>query len=197
MSFEDFIFVLNSYGVFKAAIAAAIVIAVYIMIRVIFLKVKKLPRKPISEEIFRALLAGYIAALIMMVWFPWDELRFIRSGQIKNWAELIQLGHYTNNMWIWQFLFEGRRDGLIEFELAANVALFVPLGFLIPMIWQKLKWWQVDLICLGTTCVVELAQPLVARTGDLDDVITNFLGGVIGCAIAKFVLKIINSRKTA
>lgn len=193
----NLLYLLKSHRVFEAAIAAAIVIMIYTAARVIFLKAKKLPRKPMNEEICRALLAGYFAALVMMVWFPWDELRFIRSGMIKSWADLIEIGDYTNNMWLWGVLSGKLHDGYIVFELLANVALFVPYGFLIPMIWRKLKWWAVWLICLGTTAAVELLQPLVARTGDLDDVLTNFIGGIIGCSIAKLILKIINSRKTA
>ena len=188
---NSFIEHLNRSGIFDAAIAAAAVITVYLIVRVIFLTAKKLPRKSIPEEIFRALLAGYIAALLVILEVPKETWQPLLSGEMS-WTELRRLGTITHNGWIWQFVFTGRRGvlgGLLE-----NVVLFVPYGFLLPMIWRELKWWQVWLICLTTTCSLERLQPLVGRTGDLDDVITNFIGGVIGCAIAKFVLKIINSR---
>ena len=175
----------ENFGVFEAAPVALAAAAVYLIIRVILLKAEAIKRKSLVSEIAGVLLAGYIAALLMIVWFSrwssWDDF-FYRITHIE---DLLRDGyHYMNNKRVMRFF----SDGLLDherFEVLANVALFVPLGFLLPVFWRRLSWWQTDLICFGATCVIELVQPLFNSVYDLDDIITNTLGGIIGCSLAK------------
>lgn len=88
-------------------------------------------------------------------------------------------------IWLYiRVLINGRqslyRDAVVN--LAGNVVLFVPLGFLLPMLWPKLrKFWR----CLGVSLlavgVVELIQlfTLVGKC-DIDDVILNLVGVSVG-----------------
>ena len=66
-----------------------------------------------------------------------------------------------------------------------NILLFIPLGYLIPE-WIKKRRasiWTVGLISLGLSCTIEIIQ-LVTALGwcDVDDLICNVLGGLIGYA---------------
>lgn len=178
----------KDYGVFDAVPAAFAAMAVYLVIRLVLLKKNVIPRKSFVSEAAGVLLVGYLAALVMIVWITrWTSWEAFMN-KISDYGSLWQDGyHYKNNKRILRFFSDELMD-YERFEVLANVALFVPPGFLLPFFWRKLRWWQVDLICLGTTCVVELVQPLVGGVGDLDDVITNFLGGIVGCALAKICL---------
>lgn len=187
---RDILLSAENYGVFEAVPVALIAAAVYLVVRVILLKAKVVKRKSVTSEIAGVLLAGYIAALLMIVWFTrwssWDEFTY----RISHIGELWRDGyHYTNNRRIPHFFSGGLRE-YERFEVLANVALFVPLGALLPIFWRKLSWWATDLICLGATCVIEFVQPLFNGICDLDDVIANALGGVIGCAAAKIAILI-------
>ncbi len=67
-----------------------------------------------------------------------------------------------------------------------NIILFIPLGYLIPE-WKKKRKatiWTVGLISLGLSCTIEIIQ-LVTALGwcDVDDLICNVLGGLIGYAV--------------
>lgn len=186
------------YGVPEAIPVSLAAAAVYLVIRVILIKNNVIQRKPLASEAAGVLLAGYIAALAMIVWITrwttWESF----WGNVSNCGELWRDGyHYTNNRRIVRFFSDELRS-YERFEVLANVALFVPLGFLLPAFWKDLGWWQADLICLGTTCVVELVQPLIDGVGDLDDIIANALGGIIGCALVKTVIivgKYVKNRK--
>lgn len=184
----NFISSIASYGVFESIPAAFIAAAVYLGARLAYLKTKKLRPKSFGTELSRVLLAGYIAALVFIVWFPMLTWNQLLTGDFR-FEDLRAVGYYTNNGAVLDFL-RGKLRGYLLFEFIANIALFIPLGFLLPMSFRHLKWWAVDLIGLGATCLVELVQPYLGRTGDLDDVITNFTGAVIGCVIAKIVLTI-------
>ena len=192
--------IIYHYNIASAAFCAVIATAVYIPVRAVWLKARHKARKPMSAEIARALLAGYVAALVNIVWFPIPTVIETLLSDPSALKDMFRGGYYAQNFEVFRCLFIEFRPLVLlhDFEIRANVALFVPLGFLLPIAFKRLKWWQADLICLGTTCAVELVQPLFGRAGDIDDVITNALGGVIGCAAANLAFKIFGrKRRTA
>lgn len=74
--------------------------------------------------------------------------------------------------------------------LLGNVILFMPLGFLIPSIW--IKWRRVVyIIAIGfsVSLVIEMSQFLFThRVANVDDVILNTLGAVIGYGLFSIIL---------
>lgn len=61
--------------------------------------------------------------------------------------------------------------------------MFIPYGFLLPLAIEKLrKGWRTLLVVLGTTLMIEVLQLFAERSTDIDDMIMNFLGGLIGYA---------------
>lgn len=67
-----------------------------------------------------------------------------------------------------------------------NVLLFVPFGILVPFIWKK-KEHFVSILGNGFafSLLIELSQLLNNRRTDIDDLILNTLGAVIGFAFYK------------
>lgn len=77
-------------------------------------------------------------------------------------------------------------------NIILNILLFVPLGFLLPWLFYKArKWWIVYLICIGTSVVIEFLQ-MITRRGvfDLDDIMNNTLGGMIGYGLLVLFMRI-------
>lgn len=71
-----------------------------------------------------------------------------------------------------------------------NILLFVPFGYLLPLIWHKAdRWWRILLLGFSASLIIELLQ-LVTRLGyaDVDDLINNTFGAMIGWIIYKKVL---------
>lgn len=67
-------------------------------------------------------------------------------------------------------------------NLLGNVVMFIPMGFLLPMVWPSLgKWWRTWLVTLAIMLCVELTQ-LVSLRGscDVDDLILNLAGAAVG-----------------
>ncbi|MCD7922224.1 MAG: VanZ family protein [Clostridiales bacterium] len=70
-------------------------------------------------------------------------------------------------------------------NLAGNILIFMPFGFLLPTMSRKLRgFFRVVLLGFELSLAVECVQ-LVTRTGsfDVDDMILNTLGSVIGVLI--------------
>lgn len=81
--------------------------------------------------------------------------------------------------WKYKAVFEGKSPVLIEILL--NVAMFVPIGFLLGVAFKKSKFIHVLLSSLLLSVSIEIMQ-LVLNRGfcEFDDVIHNTLGCVIG-----------------
>lgn len=80
-------------------------------------------------------------------------------------------------------LSSGRLDWT-ETELLANIALFIPAGFLLAVVLGRV--WASVLLCLTASICIELAQYryLPTRVPTMDDVQRNTIGGAIGAVVA-------------
>ena len=67
-----------------------------------------------------------------------------------------------------------------------NIMLFIPLGFLIPAIWNEYRSIKkVFLIGIGLSLIIEILQIFTFRLTDIDDLITNTLGTTIGYSFSR------------
>lgn len=84
--------------------------------------------------------------------------------------------------------------GFIEFT--ANIAFFVPVGFLLGLLFPYRFWWLAVVGGGLLSAAVETAQGLFlpGRVSSLQDVTANTTGAVIGCLVAVAVRMLILHR---
>lgn len=71
-----------------------------------------------------------------------------------------------------------------------NVLLFIPLGLFLPIFWKKFQsFGYTVLFGFCTSLSIELLQIFTLRATDVNDLMTNTFGTVLGYLIAKAVLK--------
>lgn len=72
-----------------------------------------------------------------------------------------------------------------------NVVMFLPLGFLLPLIWKNYRsLGKIALAGLLFSLAIELSQLTNNRTVDINDLITNTLGAVFGGLIYTAYMKL-------
>ena len=86
------------------------------------------------------------------------------------------------------------RYGVIEF--AANILMFVPVGFLLAVVLPQGLRWLSPALCFLLSLGIELGQVVFAsgRLGDVTDVIGNTLGGLLGAAALVVLLTLARAR---
>lgn len=90
------------------------------------------------------------------------------------------------------FCWIGSTDGQLVVEKLPNILLFIPLGFFIPAVFRsRRKICQTVCISFLVTFSVEFVQYFIGRSADIDDVITNLLGAVIGYVIFKLLNRLL------
>lgn len=71
-----------------------------------------------------------------------------------------------------------------------NVILFLPLGFLVPLFCERFRSFRaVVKLALVCSLFIELAQIFTYRLSDINDLITNTLGALLGYRLARPVLR--------
>ena len=86
--------------------------------------------------------------------------------------------------------FNWRENGLKQFfiEELANIILFIPLGFFLPAVFRSnRKAYKTVSITFAITFGIEFLQYFIGRLSDIDDIITNLLGGIIGYMIFRIM----------
>jgi len=82
--------------------------------------------------------------------------------------------------WLWE---DGVRQRIVD-EIIPNILLFVPFGVFAPIAFRRLRrFYFAALAVFMLTLSIEVFQFFIGRSSDIDDLIANFLGGVIGFGI--------------
>jgi glycopeptide antibiotics resistance protein len=83
----------------------------------------------------------------------------------------------------WRLIEEARDAEDAVTPIVGNIALFVPLGWLLPMTWSNVRALRrIVIVAAACSGVIELSQMLFisGRSPTIDDVILNALGAAIG-----------------
>lgn len=148
---------------------------VWLAVRAVWLKKKGRPVRW-GREVLLALFVVYLAGLASQTLTPagghWDSpLDRIRWG----WGINLVPGRTILAYWRHTSL------SLQLVNLAGNVLIFAPLGFFPPLLWARLaRWWKVLPLCAGASLFIECVQLFLNRSVDVDDLILNTLGGLLG-----------------
>lgn len=150
----------------EAGIAAIVLIPLFWLLNRIFF------RNPLRAGVC-LIFALYLAAVDAVVGLP--SLLYIRFD-------------VNLNLIPFAYMFSDYGNSLL------NVLLFVPLGFLLPVLWQQFRSFS-RTARFGFLCSlsIELLQLFTYRATDVNDLITNTVGTVLGWCLGRLVLKLFPS----
>ena len=159
--------------------------AVYALLRRLWLRRRGLSRKSWGEEFTRLLLVCWLAGLLALVWTPgnfWIKLRNrVGHGIPMELGDWLFQGDFSFEITIHQQFARMLAGG--SWQTAANMVMYLPLGVLLPLVWKDARWYRVTAAGLALSLVTELVQPVVGRSFDVDDLIANTLGTLVGYGV--------------
>ena len=128
-----------------------------------------------------------------------------RERAKRRWGWMVLLTLYLNAMYIVigvpgvQYICWDPTLNLIPFQdfsarnmegMVLNAIMFAPLGFLLPAYFERYRHWGRTLAAgFLTSLTVELIQLFTFRATDVDDLIMNMLGTVVGFLLAKLIFR--------
>ena len=131
--------------------------------------------------------AGYAAVLALVTLAP-VRLRSDFGRYRNNWKpQLVPLWNLVVN------LRDGDRAMATLAGAAGNVALFLPFGFLLPLLAPRMdRWWRTVGAGFALSAAIELTQLAFPglRRPDVNDVLMNTLGAALGFAAYRLAARL-------
>jgi len=80
---------------------------------------------------------------------------------------------------------------IATYNLLGNILLFVPMGMFLPSLFRTIRWKGVFVAALVLSLTLETTQLFFIGTPDIDDVILNTLGAMLGYGVFKGVVLLV------
>lgn len=102
---------------------------------------------------------------------------------------------HSNFMPFWSYQAISEGDDMCLVEVLLNGILFIPVGFLVCGFRRMNRWWKVALLGCVISCTIEGLQ-LWLQKGlcELDDVLHNTLGAIVGYGSYRWIASVLSRR---
>lgn len=152
---------------------------------------KRGERGRLPRELAIALFVGYLVGLWALTLTPhnlirdfWYYVRFHVPPRPEG------LSYYAPMLDPSQWLFSTRLNNLLgSREALSNLALFLPFGVFVPLLWPRRRW-LTPLLGFSLSLAVELLQMPLRRAADLRDLLMNAAGVCVGLLVSALLRRI-------
>ena len=158
--------------------------AIWLMVRVaIWIKQKRIDWK---RETVLLLMYINLAVIIRFTFFPMSKA----DGHIQPLVfDIATAFPFRVNLLplVNLFDYDSKRDLLLN--VIGNAAMFIPSGIVLPFVYKRLNsFWKVLLAGIGISLCIEMIQlPFSVRATDIDDLILNTIGVIVGYGIVTLI----------
>ncbi|PEF32571.1 hypothetical protein COF76_06470 [Bacillus wiedmannii] len=170
----------------------------YLIVRSIFIGMKSKKGVNWWKELISFLFVIYIGMVVAITLFPIPIGFSTGIENIRLSINIIPFASIIKDIGKIGIAYDGDvlfMIGLIVRNVGGNILLLMPLGFLAPIIWDKFKKIK-NTILLGLAIsisieLLQLTESLFSGWGritDIDDVIFNVIGSIVGYFIYKITL---------
>jgi glycopeptide antibiotics resistance protein len=131
----------------------------------------------------------YFLVLLKLIYFklPWQAVIMIVTEEKSNYSHSLNLNLIPFRTIISYLKLIPSLPQIALKNLLGNIILFMPFGFLIPILWSKTNSSQkIIIISIIFSFVLEISQ-LILHLGsfDIDDIFLNTLGALLGYLMIK------------
>ena len=165
------------------------------LIRTKYFKYLKKNSSPMREFLL-SLLAGFIAVLFLFMFTPnayianhGINLTSENFDFVGNFKDRINSGTWGVNIYPFKTIRSYMKySGFFHtfINIMGNIIIFMPFTFLISAIYKNFqKFYKILIISVVTSLFIEFVQFFIGRAVDIDDVILNVIGGILGYALFK------------
>lgn len=139
-----------------------IVLILIVILRITYIVKSDRRKMVLHEEIFNLFFIAYLLALFQLV--TSQDL----SGGGTNFIPFKEIMRYEVG------------TGLFYRQVIGNILLFVPFGYFATSYCKIKDLGTITLVSILSSATIEVVQHFIGRSFDIDDIILNVVGGVIG-----------------
>lgn len=132
------------------------------------------------KDIWRRLLTAGLALIALIYAFFLVKIILFKYG----WTTELRGLNYLPFQFVQDYLHPSTSRGVVLKNILGNLALFIPLGILLPALFKKLTFGKTVLLGFLTSLGFEILQYIVGLGAtDIDDLLLNTLGCLAGAAL--------------
>ena len=146
-----------------------IFICVLIMMRVVILLKGGRKNFCLHEELMKLLFIMYLLVLFQLV----TSQDIAIAGGSSNFTPFREILRYDYG------------TSLFYSQVICNILLFIPFGYFVSRYCKIKTAFTIGTMTIITSCVIECVQHFIGRCFDVDDIILNTVGGILGFGIYK------------
>lgn len=146
------------------------------------------PNITMQYKIFSCIFVCYITGLICLV-VGLDLMKIFWYWVIYHRDSGIRVQFFSGEIDLLPDLFSH-----INGEMIGNFLMLLPFGFLYPLSRKEVTWNRTLLVGFLTILVIEICQPLVGRSSDINDIIIGMLGVIVSASLFFVIRKTIDNR---
>lgn len=151
------------------------VLSLLIYLPIYLLKKRKYGKRPFLRHLAIYTFIGVVLSILYATIFIGMDITFHPEYRFLNLTPFI---------WVKE-TYEMGAARMVE-QLLMNIVMLIPLGFILPIVFPSLrKWWKTGFYVMTFVLCIEVFQYFMGRSADIDDLIMNTLGGLIGYAMMK------------
>ena len=155
---------------FTAALPVIAILSLVIYLPLYLVKKRKYGKRPIARHLAIYACIGVILSVLYAT--------ILFTGFKPHFGDL----NLVPFIWVWKPYAAGEAYTLEQ--VALNLVMTVPLGFFLPAVFRSCRsWWKTGRDIAIFISIIETAQFFIGRSADIDDLIMNTLGGLIGFAV--------------
>lgn len=163
------------------------------MLAVCYLPIYFILRKriPLSRQMTYFLFGACILVIFGATFLEWIIFSLIDGRAIF-------VTEHSLNLIPFQFIIQswamGRQKQITQ--TIANVVMFLPLGFLFPVVFKRARtFWKTFVCMLLISFFIEFVQYFIGRAADIDDLMLNTFGGILGYLLFSVFYRICRDKK--
>ncbi len=143
--------------------------AAVVLIPVFWILYETVYQKNWRKSVLHCLFSLYLSAVFALVGIP--NVTYVRFNLNLNWIPL------------WGMAADFKNSVL-------NILLFVPLGFLLPLLWESFRKKRVVVLFgFSMSLIIEILQIFTYRATDVNDLITNTCGAFAGFLVGDYAMR--------
>lgn len=162
----------------------------YCVTRSVWVMVRKDTPRPVREFVL-AVFVLFMLGLLTLTFRNGQEAfsakRFVHAWRRLKYGIGVNLVPFRT---IKRYLKYASNPDLIRVNIVGNIVMFIPWGFGLPLLWKRFRpMVKVGLWAFLLPLFIEFCQLFIGRTVDVDDIILNFMGGVLGGILYALIRK--------
>ena len=150
--------------ILKSWPTVAVLLAIIVIMRAtLFIKGEERSHIVIHEEIFSLFFVIYLLLLFQLVLS--QDIKAFNSTNLMPFREILRYDVGTKEFYK---------------QVIGNIILFIPFGYFVTSYCKIKGLGTITIVSTLTSLVIESVQHFIGRSFDVDDIILNVVGGIIG-----------------